>query len=158
MTGYTFERLVFGWLAMHVSHAEPDQRHIKVMLAAATPQTQRTLNLYVAGSFEVSVRAPGGAVSTQVMLAGQSSLDLTLALPAGAIVTERALAPGSVRYCLEPEDKSAAWSRRRFDLLDGEVMQASVGELLVPMRPEAVEFVSGPTTVFAISLLKVGTL
>lgn len=149
MTGYKFERLVFDWLAIHVSHVKIDQRHIKVVLANTTPLYQSTLNLYIIGSFEVSVRA-GGVVNTQIMEAGQSSLDLILELPAGAIVTERALTAGSIRYCLEPIKKGTAWSKKRVDLIYGQSLQAKPGELLIPMRPEAVNSISGPTTVFVV--------
>jgi len=154
MSGYPFVRTEHGWLVAHMSAAEPGQRHIKVMLADTTPESQRTLNLYVSGRFEVSVRAPGGLVFSQVMEAGQSSLDLTLPLPAGAIVTERALEPGSVRCCFDAVDPAQRWLRRRVDVAAGEALAASDDEVLMDLSAQVLQQAVGPAAVFVFSKAK----
>jgi hypothetical protein len=112
VTGYKFTSLEAGpAYRVHVSRAEPGQLHQKQYAQATWYPSGRTLNLYASGRFELSC-----AHMKATMVAGQSSADWPVSIPAGLIVDERPLEPG-VRVCIEgPPD----WPRERFEIAEGE--------------------------------------
>lgn len=108
---YNFtSKLVNGFC---VSKATPEVGavHLKKFAYKVTPQNQATLNLYIAGSFELT-----SSSFTQMLEAGQTSLDVALLeYPAGELVTERVMSGPAVRYCVAKVG-GGAWLRVRVDV------------------------------------------
>jgi hypothetical protein len=115
---YDFAKTTLDWVHLYDSRVStPGQRHMKVCLPGTTPTNQETLNVYLEGTFEVSIPDTG---FTQTLTPGQSSLDLAVALyPAGVPIVERALTTPARRICLSPVMRGDWWVRQRLDLLAG---------------------------------------
>lgn len=95
-----------------VSKAAPEVGavHLKKFAYKVTPKNQATLNLYIAGSFELTSNS-----FTQLLEAGQTSLDVALSeYPAGELVTERVMSGPAIRYCVAKVG-GGAWLRVRVD-------------------------------------------
>jgi hypothetical protein len=130
---YPFIRHEFDWLLVHESRPEVGARHVKTFLLPTTPAEQSTLNLYVAGAFEVHI-----GPFKQTLVAGQSSLDLAISpIPAGVLLVETPVAANSIRFCLQPKLGTTKWSRRAVQLAAGETASANDG-FVIPMQPDLV--------------------
>jgi len=120
---YPFIRHEFDWLLVHESRPDAGSRHVKTFLLPTAPMAQSTLNLYMAGAFDIQIGS-----FTQSMEVGQSSLDLKInPIPAGVLVVETATALHSVRLCLQPKVAGTRWSRQAMHLKAGETATASDG-------------------------------
>jgi hypothetical protein len=108
---YNFVRQTIGGFHVHKATPEIGAVHHKKFAYKVTPQNQATLNVYLAGSFELQATS-----FRQLLEAGQTSLDVALAeYPAGELFTERVVSGPAIRYCVAKAG-GGAWLRARVDV------------------------------------------
>jgi hypothetical protein len=110
---YSYAKQSIGGFHVYKATPEVGAIHCKKFASAVTPQNQATLNVYIAGSFELSAGS-----FTQALEAGQTSLDVTLAeYPAGELFTERVLSGPAIRYCVSKAG-GGTWLRARIEITE----------------------------------------
>lgn len=93
---YSFTQANIGRFTVYQSVQRAGDTHLKKFKAGVTPQNQKTINVYVVGSFRFSVDG-----FTQDLHAGDTTLDLqTSGFPEGALATEEVLSTVGIRYCI----------------------------------------------------------
>jgi len=108
MSAYSFQQVTVGQFTAYRSAQVLGDTHCKRFTGGVTPQNQQTLNVYIAGDFEFTC-----GDFTQVLHAGDTSLDLTIGeFPAGVVCTEKVLSPTALRICVSPPGKGS-WSREK---------------------------------------------
>lgn len=163
---YEFDKITLGRFTVHKSVQLQGDRHFKRFTAPGmSPANQGTLNVYVDGQFRIDISA---ASFSQVMDAGQTSLDLTIAeFPMEAICIETVLSTTGTRYCIAPTSPGG-WTREACTLQAGTPMTLSVDAVVFIMSgqiefsgmlgdPGMVMFVPANTTINGSAALVVVT-
>jgi len=132
---YKFRKIVAAGFHIHAANPEVGAfLQKRFIIEGVTPGTQSTLNLYIAGSFSVECVAANLA---HTFNAGDTSIGLgNIVFVKDAIITETSLIDGALRYCVEPIDRAAAWTRRVLSMPVGGVLDIVVGELVIVLRGE----------------------
>lgn len=125
---YPFSRASIGPFTLHTSDPAVGDTHRKRFGPGVTPTNQATLNLYVAGRFEIEIPA---LQYRREMLAGECSLDIELPAFPSDLCIERCLEEGSRRICIAPTVATTRWSRHLIDLAAGSASVAPADHLLV---------------------------
>lgn len=114
---YQFSTAELAGLQVAQTVAKAGTNHKKVYATTGvTPATQDTLNVYVSGSFRFDC-----GTFTQTLMAGQTSLDLTIPeYPAGEICEETVLSPWGMRFCVSSKKP---WARDALELQAGQSYQ-----------------------------------
>jgi hypothetical protein len=129
---YTFTTHKLAGLKVSGTVAQYGTEHHKVYSeSGVTPITQNTLNVYVSGTFQLSC-----GEWTQVVEAGQSSLDLTIGeYPKDEPVIEKVLSPWGTRFCISCDHP---WIYEPGPLAAGESITVETESVLVVLEGEAV--------------------
>lgn len=148
MSAYSFQKISVGQFNVYKSMQTQNDSHQKKFALGVTPLNQQTLNVYVSGDFEFKC-----GEFTQVLHAGDTSMDLTIAtFPSSLVCTEKVLSPTGLRFCISPVVLSA-WNRSKLSLsgqtsfaeesvlliLDGEIAGKSIGEVILAQPNQLIE-------------------
>lgn len=148
---YKFTHHKVDWLNVYDAQPELGAKHIKCFALNTAPSGQFALNIDPADQFALNIYLSGESVLevpsigfSQTLLAGQSSIDVTLAeYPAGALVIERPSVAPARRLCVSPINPKTKWTRRRVDLCADEAVELGSAIAIVVNGMDALQVVYG---------------
>jgi len=132
---FKFRKIEAGDFYVHAATPKPPVTYMKrYVTEGVTPANQYGLNMYITGSIRVD--CPEMAL-LHTFSAGDTSLDLgNITFIKDAVITETPITEECLRYCAEPKDKAAPWTRRVLTVPVGGVLEVVAGELVIVLRGE----------------------